>query len=165
MEGGKKKRGNKNLPCNEVIACFKWLVDGKLHMCPPEQKKNALVFSITGGISSHTVDETLNTGMTLCGWQAAQWLQLMCSFHSRVHGALMACSQIFVCGGFFCGNNDTHTHRRTHTLGVSGLHLCGMTLGGQSQQTDVSALLKKMPTSPRGCEKAMNKFITLMYWP
>lgn len=54
----------------------------------------------------------------------------------------------------------TGTH--THALRVSGPHLCEMMLSGQSLQTDVSALLKRMPTSPWGSETAMNKFITLM---
>lgn len=36
-------------------------------MCLLEQKINALVVNIMGEISSHTVDKTLNTGMTRMG--------------------------------------------------------------------------------------------------
>lgn len=54
------------------------------------------------------------------------------------------CDYVCVCVVF--GNND----KRAHTLGVSGLHLWEMMLSRQSQQTDVGALLKEMPSGPWG---------------
>ena len=63
-------------------------------------------------------------------------------------------------------NKYTHTH--THTQHprereVCAPHLWKMMLGGQSQQTDVSGLLKRMANSPQAWREAMNKFITLMH--
>lgn len=75
----------------------------------------------------------------------------------------MACRQILVCATVCVLFAETMRNAHTLTLRVCGPHLWEMMLSGQSQQTDVSALLKKMATGPWGREKAMNKFITLMY--
>lgn len=70
------------------------------------------------------------------------------------------CDYVCVC---VCVLFKGTTMTNTHTDRVSGPHLWEMMLGGQSRQTDVSALLKRMANSPWGWEKAMNKFITLMH--
>ena len=91
---------------------------------------------------------------------------------------MTACHQYYqisafawVCGACVClplSLSQTNTHTHTHTQHprereVCAPHLWKMMLGGQSQQTDVSGLLKRMANSPQAWREAMNTFITLMH--
>lgn len=139
-EGGEKRE-------NKIYHVMKWYT---FHMtcwwqvtcASPRAKKKALVFNTMGRISSHMVDKTLNTGMTWYGWEAAQWLELMCSFHSCVHGVLMAYSQICACvcvSDCVCLRKQWQTHIHAHTHSGSLAPICEKwcSVGNLSRQMSV----------------------------
>lgn len=152
---GWKERGNK------IYHAMKrsHVLYGELHMCLLEQKKciNIQYRQSHGGQDAKYRYDLVRVGDCSMTW-AKMFISFPCSW--CVHGMK---PNISVCDYVCCLQKQWQTN--THTLRVSGPHFREMMLSGQSPQTDVSALLKKMPVSPWGWEKAMNKFITLMYWP